>query len=67
MSYLKKLRRQCRLTQQELGKLLYVSQDTISLWERGKSRPRSMYLPGLARIFDVSVEELLAAEEPRER
>ena len=35
----KELRKEKGLTQTDLAKLLFISQDTVSLWELGKSLP----------------------------
>ena len=51
-------RLQCGLSQSALAALLSVSQDTVSLWARGKSAHAAAYLPYLAAVFDVSIEEL---------
>ena len=49
--------------QQDLAKLLNTSQDTISLWERGKSLPDFMSFRKLAQIFQVSADYLLGLTE----
>ena len=56
---IKTLRKQNGYTQQKLGKIISVSQDTVSLWECEKSVPPTEYLPKLAKIFDVSIDYLL--------
>lgn len=48
-----------KLTQQQLALLLGVSQDTISMWERGKSYPSIEYIIELVKLFDVSSDYLL--------
>ena len=47
------------MSQTELAKLLYTTQDTISLWELGKSKPSIDSLKIIAVIFDVTTDELL--------
>lgn len=56
---LKELRLENKLSQTEFGKLLNVSQDTISLWENGKSYPTIEYLYALCKTFSVSADYLL--------
>lgn len=56
---IKELRSEKRLSQMELGKLLSVSQDTVSLWEKGKSLPAVEYVVALCKIFSVSADYLL--------
>ena len=57
------------LTQKELGDRLFVSDKTVSKWERGASLPSVTLLMPLAETLNVSVAELLngerlAADEP---
>ena len=60
---LKELRVEKNLTQSELGQLLSVSQDTVSLWEKGKSTPTVEYILKLCQIFHVSADYLLGLSE----
>jgi transcriptional regulator with XRE-family HTH domain len=56
------LRQKAGIAQQsELGALVRTSQQTISRWEAGTSRPRTNQIPLLARALDVSPDELLVA------
>ncbi len=56
---LRELRLERKMSQTELAKLLYTTQDTISLWELGKSKPSIDSLKIIAVIFDVTTDELL--------
>ncbi len=56
---IKTCRKQCGLSQKALGEKLNLSQDTISLWERGISKPGVDELILLADLFEISVDELL--------
>lgn len=47
-----------------LAKEMRVSQSTIANWRSGKIRPIAVYAQMLAEHFGVSVEELLADNEP---
>ena len=60
---IKELRKEKNLSQTDLAKLLYTSQDTISLWERGKSLPDIPALIKLTEIFGVSSDYLLGIEK----
>lgn len=61
--FLCELRKQKKLTQQELGELIHYSDKNISKWERGISFPNNPnILKELASIFDVSIEELMYGE-----
>lgn len=53
-------RKQQGLSQDELGQLLLVSRQTISLWEMNKTLPTVDNLLRLKEIFSVSVDELLS-------
>ena len=46
-------------SQTVLASKLYVSQDTISLWELGKSLPDIPNLIKLSKLFKVSTDYLL--------
>ena len=56
---IKELRIENKLTQNEFGKKLSVSQDTVSLWETGKSLPTAEFLILMHKIFGVSVDYIL--------
>ena len=60
---IKELRLERGLSQENFGKLLSVSQDTISLWEQGKSVPTAEFLITIATNFDVSVDYILCLKE----
>lgn len=53
------LRRERRLTQQELADHIGVSFQTVSKWETGTSMPDISVLPLLAEYFQVSTDQLL--------
>lgn len=56
---IKQIRIESNLTQEQFGKTLSVSQDTVSLWEKGKSLPTAEYLIAIAKTFNVSVDYIL--------
>lgn len=60
--FLQTLRKENGMTQRELGEKLFVSDKTVSKWERGASLPNIGLLLPLAALFDVSVTELLEGE-----
>lgn len=60
---IKELRKEKNLSQTDLAKLLFTSQDTISLWERGKSLPDISSLIKLTEIFGVSSDYILGIEK----
>lgn len=59
-SVIKELREERRLTQAELAEQLCVSDKTVSKWETGKGYPDISLLEPIARVFGVSVIELLS-------
>ena len=56
------LREKHHLTQAELAEKLFVSDKTISKWENGKGYPDFSLLEPIARVFGISVAELLAGK-----
>ncbi|MBQ8246751.1 MAG: helix-turn-helix transcriptional regulator [Lachnospiraceae bacterium] len=63
---LKELRARKNINQQELGKLVGASRQTISLIERGDYSPSVTLAIKIAKVFDVTVEEAFQYEEDRE-
>jgi transcriptional regulator with XRE-family HTH domain len=51
------------LTQEQLAKLLGVTQGTVSQWENGLTHPAFNMLPRLANALGVTVDELIGKEE----
>ncbi len=60
---IRELRKENNMSQSELATKLYLSQDTISLWELNKSLPDIPSLVKLSKIFKVSTDYLLGLEE----
>ncbi|MCB6602753.1 helix-turn-helix domain-containing protein, partial [Erysipelatoclostridium ramosum] len=58
-----RLRNEKGYTQEALASLLHVSCAAVSKWEHGSSCPDISTLPILARIFDISIDELLNFEK----
>lgn len=59
---LKELRKESNLSQDQLGKKLGFSNQTVSFWESGKREPSLDALVSVAKYFDVSVDFLLGIE-----
>lgn len=55
-------RKQNNLSQEQLGEMLFVSRQTVSLWEKNQTQPTIDKLLKLKEIFGVSVDELLNNE-----
>ena len=60
---LQELRKQKRLTQEELAEKLYVSRTAISKWESGKGYPSIDSLKAIARFFCITLDDLLSSDE----
>lgn len=60
---IKDLRTEKKLTQTELAQALNITQDSISLWEKNKRIPDTIYIILLAKFFSVSSDYLLGLED----
>ncbi len=60
---LKEYRARINVNQQEMGKLVNVSRQTISLIERGDYSPSVTLAIKIARVFDAKVEDIFDYEE----
>ena len=60
---LKALRTERGLTQEQLAARLYVSRTAVSKWGTGGGSPNLDSLQAVARLFDVSVDDLLSADD----
>lgn len=59
----REIRTEKKLTQIEFGRMLAVSQDTVSLWEKGKSLPTAEYIILICEKFGVSADYLLGLKD----
>lgn len=53
-----KRRKELHMTQRQLAEKLNVTDKTISRWEVGKSYPDATILPALAKVLNISIDEL---------
>lgn len=60
---IKKLREKNNMTQAELAEKLSVSDKTVSKWETGKGLPDISLLQPIAKVFNISVTELMSGTE----
>ena len=58
------LRKQKNFSQEELAEKIGVSRQAVSKWERAESSPDTNNLIELARLYEVSLDELLSTDEP---
>lgn len=56
---LKEHRTRCHMTQEFVAEHLGVSRQAVSKWENGTSDPSTSNLLALAKLYGISVEELL--------
>ena len=64
--FLKELRKEKGITQEELAQMLYVSARTVSRWETGTNMPDISILVDIAEFFDVSIPEIINGERKSE-
>lgn len=64
--FLKRLRKEKRLTQEQLAERFYVSSKTVSRWETGSNMPDVGTLIDLADFYDVDIRELIDGERKSE-
>lgn len=57
-----KLRKEKKMTQNELANLIFVDRTTISKWEHGENTIKVDVLHKLAAIFNVTINELMIGE-----
>lgn len=62
---LKELRKKSELTQEQLAQKLFVSRQTISNWENGRSLPDRENIKLLAETYNISTDILLQEESNR--
>ena len=60
---IRELRKEKGITQTELAKEISSTQDTISLWELGKSYPDVINVVKLCKFFGVTSDYLLGLNE----
>lgn len=64
---IKELRKKRHMTQERLADLVGVSFQAVSKWENGIALPDITLVPGLARIFSVTTDELFAYNQKETR
>ena len=52
-------RKRLNLTQKELAETLYVTHQSVSKWEKGKSIPSIEILFEMTKLFEISIDYLL--------
>ena len=66
---IKKFRQSSNMIQKDLADKLFVTAQAVSRWENGEVEPSITTLTDMAKIFNVSVDELVgnAVKEPEVR
>lgn len=60
---IKKLRKDRGLTQEQFAQQLFVSRTAVSKWETGRGIPSMESLQMIAKLYGVTLDELLKAED----
>lgn len=55
-------RKKAGLTQAQVAEALGISDAAVNQWEKGKTFPKTEFLPKLAKLLDCTVDELLREE-----
>ena len=66
-NFLKELRKEKALTQEELAEKFNVSRRTVTRWETGYNMPDLSLLVEIADFYDVDLRELFNGERNKER
>ena len=59
-------RRRAGLLQREVEEVLGVSVGAVAMWDTGRNKPRADMLPKIAKLYGVTVDELLSGNEEQE-
>lgn len=62
---IKSLRKKKGITQAEMAKQLGVKQSTVSMWETGKTMPKTKRMRKLAEVLNCTLDDLLKEEKKR--
>lgn len=60
---IQKLRKEQRLTQEQFAEQLFVSRTAVSKWETGRGTPSMESLQLISKLYNITLDELLRAEE----
>ena len=59
---IQELRRAAGMSQEALGQKMFVTRQTVSLWEKGQTLPSLDNIIRLSEIFGISVDELVSGK-----
>lgn len=60
--FLREMRKEKGLTQEQLAEKLGVSNRSVSRWENGRNMPDFDLVTEIAHIYEISIEEILSGE-----
>ena len=60
-------RTRCGMTQEFVAESMGVSRQAVSKWENGTADPSTSNLLNLAKLFELSPEELIRSVEPQQK
>lgn len=60
--FIVELRKEKKMTQEDLAKLLFVDRTAVSKWERGDNNISIEFLVKISEIFDITINEMLIGE-----
>ncbi len=63
--FIAELRNEKKLTQEQLGKMINVSSQTVSKWERGVNMPNVSIMIDLCKVLGITTDELLLGEKTK--
>lgn len=63
---IKKLRTEKNLTQKDLANKLHVTSQAVSRWEKGEVEPSVSTIGEMAKIFEVTVDEIISGQNKQQ-
>jgi DNA-binding transcriptional regulator YiaG len=64
---IRKYRKAANVSQKQIADALGIQQAAVSLWEHGRTTPRSNMIPSLLEILNISIEDLYGDDEQAPR
>jgi DNA-binding XRE family transcriptional regulator len=64
---IRKYRKTANVSQKQIADSLGITQAALSLWEHGRTTPRSNMIPALLEILNISIEDLYGEDEQAPR
>lgn len=64
---IRKYRKISNVSQKQIADALGIKQAAVSLWEHGRTTPRSNMIPALLEILNISIEDLYGDDEKAPR